>query len=311
MKERILVVSSANMDFVQRLRRLPLSGETLIEQTGTYSWFPGGKGANSAVAMARLGVDCVFCCRLGCDSNGKRLLALYEREGIDTRFIVKDPDHQTGLASIFVEEDGKNRILVYPGANLALCSEDVEDAFTCLPDAVYFQMEIPEVAALSAAEHAHRKNIPLIVDAGAVREDFPLEELGRVEIFSPNENETFVITGIRPSNADSCLRAAIRLKTRVDAKYILIKLGKLGSFLYDGKYYHMIPAKTVSVVDTTAAGDVFTAAVAARYLRGDSLLDAVRYATYAGAICVSREGAYPSIPRESDIEEMIRKEEED
>ena len=116
MKSRVLVVSSANMDFVQRMAIIPEAGQTIVTDS-TYSYIPGGKGANSAVTFARLGADTVFCARVGRDQNGAALRRIYEKEGIDTRFLVEDPESATGLASIIVEEDGVNRIVVYPGAN--------------------------------------------------------------------------------------------------------------------------------------------------------------------------------------------------
>ncbi len=211
MDKRILVVSSANLDFVQRMQHLPRAGETVTEGENGYSYVPGGKGANSAVTYARLGDDCVFCARLGSDANGDRLLSVYEKEGIDTRFIARDRKVPTGLASILVEESGANRIIVYPGANNTMTAADAEDALTCYPDGVYLQFEIPDEAVLAAAHFAHEKDIPVFVDAGPARADFPLEKLGRVEIFSPNETETRIFTGIEPTNSDTCLRAAIKL----------------------------------------------------------------------------------------------------
>lgn len=304
MKPRVLVVSSANMDFVQRMQKIPLSGQTLIEKEGSYAWNPGGKGANSAITFARLGTDCVFCCRLGNDSNGNRLVRLYQKEGVDTRFVFLDNETPSGLASIIVEENGNNRIIVYPGANEKLSEADIEEAMTCLPDAVFMHFEISEEAALATARFASKSNIPLIIDAGPAKPDFPLDQLGPVEIFSPNETETFAYTGIHPISPEMCLKACIRLSTKVHAKYIVLKLGKQGSFLYDGKFYHVIPPFEVPVVDTTAAGDVFTAALTARYVAGFGILDSVRYATYAAAVCVSKAGAYPSIPTIDEIEAL-------
>lgn len=301
MDKRILVVSSANLDFVQRMQHLPRAGETVTEGENGYSYVPGGKGANSAVTYARLGDDCVFCARLGSDANGDRLLSVYEKEGIDTRFIARDRKVPTGLASILVEESGANRIIVYPGANNTLTAADAEDALTCYPDGVYLQFEIPDEAVLAAAHFAHEKDIPVFVDAGPARADFPLEKLGRVEIFSPNETETRIFTGIEPTNSDTCLRAAIKLGTMVDAKYIVIKLGGRGAFVYDGKYSHIVPAIPVTAVDTTAAGDTFTAAMVHFYLQGMDILSATHMGHCAAAIGVSRPGAYTSIPTKAEV----------
>lgn len=300
-KHRILVVSSANIDFVQRMRRMPYSGETVIENELGYSYIPGGKGANSAITFARFGADCVFACKLGNDSNAKRLLSIYQKEGIDTRYIFRDDELPTGLASILVEDNGKNRIICYPGANMALSVDDVENSFTCYPDAVYMQLEIPDEAVFEAARRANEDDIPLFVDAGPARLDFPLDRLGRVEIFSPNETETRVFTGISPTSEESCLRAAIKLSSLVDAKYIVIKLGSKGAFIYDGREYYMIPSEQVEAVDTTAAGDIFTAAMTYVYLNNHNIVSAVKYATCAAAISVTKEGASSSIPTRAEV----------
>ena len=150
MKERILVISSANIDLSVKAKRFPAAGETLISD-GDYAYLPGGKGANASRALAALGADTVFLCRLGDDSNGRRLRTLYEREGIDTRFIVTDCDEKTGFALVLCEEGAENRIIVYPGANAYLSASDVEEAFTSYPDGVFVQMEIPDEALLAAA----------------------------------------------------------------------------------------------------------------------------------------------------------------
>ena len=295
-KQRILVVSSANIDFVQRMRRVPYSGETVVETGLGYSYVPGGKGANSAITFARFGADCVFACRLGRDANAKRLVSVYQREGIDTRYIREDPDAPTGLASILVEENGKNRIIVYPGANMTMGIEDIEAGFTCYPDAVYLQLEIPDEAVIETCRRANQDGIPIFIDAGPARLDFPLDELGHVEIFSPNENETRIFTGISPSNEDACLRAAVKLSTLVDAKYYVLKLGERGSFVYDGQNYQSIPAEKVTAVDTTAAGDVFSAVMTYVYLQNKNIVSAMKYATCAAALSVTRPGASTSIP---------------
>lgn len=302
-KQRILVISSANIDFVQRMRRMPYSGETVIENELMYSYIPGGKGANSAIAFARFGADTVFACKLGHDANGKRLRSIYDREGIDTRYIYEDEETPTGLASILVEDNGKNRIIVYPGANMTLTADDIEDSFTCYPDAVYMQLEIPDEAVIEAARRANEAGIPLFIDAGPARLDFPLDKLGKIEIFSPNESECRIFTGITPNTEENCLRAAIRLSSLVEAKYIVIKLGDKGAFIYDvGKReYFTVPSEKVEAVDTTAAGDIFTAVMTYVYLQNRDIVSAVKYATCAAAISVTREGASTSIPTRAEV----------
>ena len=293
--KRILVVSSANMDFVQRMHRIPARGETVTEDL-SYAYVPGGKGANSAVAFARLGTACVFCTCLGDDENGKVLRALYEKEGIDTSHIAISREVPTGLASIIVEEDGSNRIIVYPGANAVISEEDIRAAFDCRPDAVYVQLEISQDAVVYASKLACERGIPFIVDAGPARADFPLSALGAVEIFSPNETETRIFTGIEPVDEASRLAAAKRLYETVNTKYVVLKLGSAGAYLYDGKSGVTLPSYSVKVVDTTAAGDTFTAALVRFYLDGEPIGRAVALANCAASISVSRAGASASIP---------------
>ena len=302
--KRILTVSSANMDFVMSVSKIPQGGETQLE-SGTYQFVPGGKGANSAVAVRRLGGDSVFCCRLGKDANGSIMHNIYKKEGLDTRFIVVDPDAVTGLGAIMVEPNGQNRIILFPGANVRLTKDDIDASFISRPDALLMQLEIPVDAVMHAAWTAHEKNIPIILDAGPANADFPLEELPPLEIFSPNETETEIFTGINPTNPNNCLRAAMELQKKVVAKYYVIKLGGRGCYIYDGKYYHCLPAYGVNAVDTTAAGDAFTAALTLEYLRSGDIVRAGRYANVVGALAVSKKGALPSLPTEVLVNKFI------
>ena len=299
-KPRILVVSSANIDLMARMRSVPHVGETVLE-SNRYDYIPGGKGANSALAIAKTGGESVFCCKLGSDTHGAKLVGIYEGSGINTRFVTADKKERTGLALVMVEQNADNRIVVYPGANRRLRPADVEDAFTCYPDALYLQFEIPEETVLAAADMAHAQGVPIIVDAGPAVRDFPLESLGPVEIFSPNEEETYAYTGIRPSSLESCLKACLALANRVQAKYYVLKLGERGVYLYDGKYYNVLASYNVEEVDTTAAGDAFTAAMPVEYLRSYDIKRACEYGNIAGAITVSRPGAFPSIPSHEEI----------
>ena len=305
-KPRILVISSANIDFVQRMRRVPYSGETVVETDLDYTYVPGGKGGNAAVAFARFGADTVFACKLGKDTNGKKLSAIYKYEGIDTNYVLMDEEYPTGLASSLIEENGKNRIIVYPGANNAFRPDEVEETLNSLPDAIFMQFELPDETIIEVSRQASRAGIPLFIDAGPARLDFPLGKLGKVEIFSPNEVETRVYTGITPSSEESCLRAAIRLSSMVDAKYIVLKLGERGAFIYDGREYFTVPAEDVVAVDTTAAGDIFSAVMTYVYLINGNIVSAVKYATCAAALSIQKEGAYPSIPTRDEVMAYVR-----
>ena len=300
-KKKILLIGSSNMDFTMNVYRVPEAGETLLDDGGV-AYTPGGKGANSAVAFHKLGAECVFCTKLGADIHGQKLYNYYKEIGINTSYIKVDHDHPTGLSVVIREGDGQNRIVVYPGANSYLTTEGVLEAFECHPDAVYIGFEIPFSIALSAAKIAAARRIPIFIDPAPANKEFSLENLPEVEVFSPNEAETLEYTGISPTGMESSLRAALALSRKVKAKYIVIKQGQRGAFLYDGKRYSTFPAARVEkAVDTTAAGDAFTAALTLEYLRCGDIREAIKFANVAGAITVSRVGASVAVPTEEEI----------
>ena len=303
--KRILLVGSSNMDLSMNLLRLPEAGETLIDDGGV-AYVPGGKGANSAIAVQKLGGQCVFCTKLGADAHGQKLYGYYKEMGIDTKYIKVDHDHPTGLAVVIKEADGTNRIVVYPGANAYITREAIEEAFDCEPDALYLGFEIPFEMALFAANIAASRGVPIFVDAAPANKDYPLEKLPPVEVFSPNETETLEYTGINPTGMESSLRAALAIWRRVKCKYVVIKQGARGAFLYDGKRYNTFPAmRAARVVDTTAAGDACTAALTVEYLRTGNIEGAIRYGTAAGALTVTKKGASSSIPTVEEVEALL------
>ena len=306
MSKRVLVVSSANMDIKLPIREMPAAGETLLCD-GSVSYSPGGKGANSAVTFASLGAETVLCARIGRDSHGESLYDFYKEKGIDVRHIAIDREQPTGCAVVFVDNMGQNRILAYPGANSYLSERDVDEGFLSCPDALYLQMEIGQNAFFAAANYAHRHDIPIFVDAGPARADFPFDRMPPVKVFSPNETETEIYTGMKLTGTDSMLAASMELLRRVRAEYIVIKLGERGAFVCNGRHFKFVPGFSVRVVDTTAAGDAFTAALTLRYLEnGGDINDAVRYGCAAGAITVSRSGAAYAVPNSAaEVEALI------
>lgn len=304
-RKKILLVGSANMDFSMNVYRVPEAGETLLDDGGV-AYTPGGKGANSAIAFHKLGAECVFCTKLGADAHGQKLYNYYKEMGINTSYIKVDHDHPTGLSVVIKEADGQNRIVVYPGANSNITTEGILEAFDCQPDAVYIGFEIPFSVALSTAKIAAARNIPIFIDPAPANKDFALDNLPPVEVFSPNETETFEYTGIMPTTMETSLRACLAISRRVKCKYIVLKQGQRGAFLYDGKRYSTFPAARVDkVVDTTAAGDAFTAALTLEYLRCGDIREAVKYANVAGALTVTRPGASTSIPTEEEVRAHI------
>ena len=303
--KKVLIIGSSNMDLALNVYRVPAPGETVIDDGGV-AYTPGGKGANAAVAFSRLGAKTVFSTKLGVDAHGIRLYEFYKEEGIDTSYIKVDRDFPTGFSVVMKEGNGQNRIIVYPGANTRISTENMVEAFSCAPDALFLGFEIGFESALIAARIAASRNIPIFVDAAPAEKRFALESLPYVEIFSPNETETYEYTGIMPNGSDSSLKAALALWKRVNCKYIVIKQGERGASLYDGKRFDMIPAERVGeVVDTTAAGDTFSAAMTLEYLRSQDIKRAIRYGAAAAAIAVSRHGASSSVPTAEEVERFI------
>ncbi len=304
-KRKMLVIGSANMDLSLNMYKLPEAGQTVTDDGGV-AYTPGGKGANAAVAFKRLGDDVVFCAKLGADIHGQKLYAYYKDNGINTAYIKADHSFPTGFAAVIKEASGQNRIVYYPGANVHITNDAVREAFTSRPDAVYLGFESSFDTALTAARIAAADGVPIFLDAAPASKAYPLEALPRLEIFSPNETETLEYTGVMPAGAESSLRAALELHKRVKCKYIVIKQGERGAFIYDGKHYHMIPPyRPDKVVDTTAAGDIFGAALLHEYLRTGDIISAANYAAAAGAIAVSRAGASESAPTDEDVRKFM------
>lgn len=307
-KPRILTVGSANIDLMARMTKIPSVGQTVLESAG-YEYIPGGKGANTAVAVHKMGGESIFCAKRGNDTHGSKLADIYAAAGINTRFITATQKERTGLALVMVEANGNNRIVAYPGANMLLRPEDTEAAMICYPDAMLISLEIPYETVVAAASYARNAGIPVIIDAGPASKEYDLDALGELEIFSPNETEIYTYTGVRATTPNTCLKACLALSNKVKAKYYVLKLGERGVFLYDGTYFTFIASHNVDVVDTTAAGDVFTAALACEYLRSRDIKRACEYANMAGALTVTREGAFASVPSHEDIRNFVLKNE--
>lgn len=307
-KKRILVVGSSNMDLSMNMYKVPEAGETLTDDGGV-AYMPGGKGLNSAAAFKRLGGECVFCTKLGADLHGQKLYSYLKETGLDTSCIKVDRDAPTGFAAVLKEADGQNRIIYYPGSNVCITRENLNEAFGCEPDALYVSFEVSFEVALAAARIASSRGIPIFIDAAPADKSYPLENLPPLEIFSPNETETLEYTGILPVGLDASLRAALALWKRVKCKYLVIKQGTRGVFIYDGKHYSMIPAyRADKVVDTTAAGDVFTSALTLEYLEsGGDIVIASKYGAAAGAVTVSKVGAASSVPTVEEIIDLIKR----
>lgn len=294
MTSSILVIGSSNTDMVVKAPHLPAPGETILG--GTFLMNPGGKGANQAVAAARLGGSVTFICKTGNDIFGKQSVGLFEEEGIETAFIFEDPQHPSGVALITVDDKGENCIVVASGANAHLTAEDLLPATHCIErsEIILMQLEIPlETVAYAARVAAHFGKIVILNPAPVC----PLEDelLKHVSIITPNETEALMLTGIKIIDEATAAQAAELLHTK-GISTVIITLGSKGAFVSHEGVYTLVPAPIVEAVDTTAAGDVFNGALSVALSENKTMLAAVDFACKAAAISVTRLGAQASAP---------------
>lgn len=300
---KILVIGSANMDFVIRTPEIPLPGETVLGTSLTL--IPGGKGANQAYAAGKLGAQTAMIGAVGNDTNGQALLQSLQSVGVDTsgmEILEKEP---TGAAFISVNDKGQNNIIVVPGANGRVTTEQIHahEALFDESDIVVFQLEIPMETVVEAARIAKAKGKMVILDPAPAPEMLPDELIRNVDILKPNEHELARISGM-PTDTPEHIRAAADAMFARGVKTLVVTLGGSGSALVEPGHMEVFPAHKVEVVDTTAAGDSFTAAFALSLTNGESCADAIRFASRVSSIVVTRKGAQTSIPSMAEVLEQ-------
>ena len=302
MNPKIVVIGSANTDFVLTMPELPSKGETVLGDQ--FRVVRGGKGANQAVAAARLGAEVTFVARLGKDSFGNEAVAAYREEGISTEFIVQDADIHSGVALILVNQNGENMIAVGPGANGRLTPADVRAASGAIleADCVLLQLEIPLDAVQAAVEIAHTSSVRVILNP-APAQKLPPEILKSIDILTPNETEAAILAGQDPSSKDQ--KSLAELASILGIPQLVVTLGPRGACIVQGGVRTDVPSFTIKPVDTTASGDAFNGALAVALARGEDLPQAVRYANAAGAITATRHGAQPSLPTRQELEQFM------
>lgn len=304
MKKRILCVGEARIDLCMPVGELPRSPKAPI-LAKSCGFVPSGSAAIAATAVARLGGDSVLCTRLGKDRNGVDLRKIYEYERIDTRFVASDATLPTSFSVIYANETVERQICLSPDASSALSPSDVEGAFICRPDAIIASTDLPRDTLLATARHAAKREIPVYLDGGASVGTFPFDELSPIELFAPDEDETKLLTDVSPDTPEKCLKAAIALSRIVRARFYAIKLGSRGCYIYDGRYYHCLPAYDVKAKDPSAAGDAFLAALTLEHLEHGDVARAGKVANAVGALTVNRRGALVSVPHRKDVAEFI------
>ena len=294
MTASIVVVGSLNMDLVMRMARAPVGGETLPGID--FAMLPGGKGANQAVACARMGANVIMVGRVGIDANGDVLKAGLAADGIDAREVKGLASTHTGVASIWVEDDGQNRIVLAPGANGLLDPAGIARANTMIDMSgmLICQLEVPMPAVQAAIDRAYAAHVPVLLNPAPA---LPLPDAiwPRIDILVLNESEATAYAGMPVVDPNSAAEAGAALRARGPDR-VLVTLGAQGVVVVDGGGARHSAARKVKAVDTTAAGDTFIGALAAALCEGQSLDDAVALGQAAAALCVTRKGAQTSIP---------------
>jgi ribokinase len=303
MRPRLVVIGSANRDLVVTTDRIPSAGETVIG--GAFVTAAGGKGANQAVAASRLGAEVWFVGCVGQDAFGEVLATEMEDAGVNTELLRRDPAEPTGVALIGVDRRGENAIIVAPGANHRVGRTDIEAARPAIAaaDAVVVQLEIPLETVATAVQIARAAGVRVILNPAPVREEgaVPPSLLSRVDVLTPNEHEAASLLGRATTAGIDWAEASAALR-EMGVGTVIVTLGEAGCMLADDAGVRAIPAPRVAAIDTTAAGDCFTGALAVALAEGQPTDAAARVASRAAALSVTRLGAQPSLPTRAEVD---------
>ena len=297
---KIIVVGSLNADLVVRTPRFPQPGETISGED--LQVIPGGKGANQAVAAARLGANVSMLGRVGKDNFGDFLLDNLKANHVDT-YLVQGDDASTGTATIIVDANGQNSIILSAGANGKVSSLDVEHASFSDYSLLLLQLEIPTLTVLSAAKLAKQSGVRVILNPAPAKE-LPDELISLADFIIPNETELSLLTGMEVNDIPSAEEAA-RVLLIKGAKNFIVTLGNKGALIVNEEITTHVETFIVDVVDTTAAGDAFIGGFASVLDSANSLADAVRYGCACGALATTKFGAQPSLPSKKEVENFM------
>ena len=302
--KNLTVFGSFFEDLCGRGPYLPKPGETLIGSTFTYG--PGGKGSNQAVAAKRAGVDVTMVTKIGNDLYGGLMLEFYKAEGINSGLVLKDNENSTGIALILVDENsGENTILVVPGACHNITSSDVDSAEDTIKNSAMLmvQMEVNIDATFKAMQLAYKNNIPIIMNpAPAQKLDDSIYKM--VDFLTPNETEAEILTGIKTDSMTNIKLAADWLFKK-GVKNVIITMGSDGIYIKNNELEAIVPAFKVQAVDTTGAGDAFNGCLAVALMEGLNIIDAAKFANAGAALSVTKIGTAPAMPFREEIENFI------
>jgi len=303
-RPKVVVVGSSNMDLVVKSSRIPAKGETILG--GDFIMTPGGKGANQAVAAAKLGAEVYFVAKLGDDIFGRQSLSNFQKVAVHTEYVVQTNEAPSGVALITVDEAGDNVIVVAPGANLKLSPEDVKIAQPVISSsgAVAAQLEVPLETVEFAARLANDASVPFILDP-APAQKLSAEFLQMVDILTPNETEAEILTGVKVTDENSAQVAAKDLLEH-GVKAVILTMGAKGYLLATKDAAEFVPSVKVDAVDATAAGDAFTGSLGVGIAQGKTLRHAALFANHVAALSVTKMGAQSSMPDAGQVENFIK-----
>jgi ribokinase len=292
------------MDLVVKSPRIPAVGETILG--GDFIMTPGGKGANQAVAAAKLGAKVCFIARLGNDIFAQQSLSNFKKEGVNTKYIIQTKEAPSGVALITVDYSGNNVIVVAPGANQMLSPDDVKRAESDIASsgALVAQLEIPLETVEFAAQLANNCGVLFILDPAPAQKLSP-ELLKMVDVLTPNETEAQILTDIKVIDESSACVAAKKLLA-YGVKSVILTMGAKGFLLADNDRMEFVSAVKIDAVDTTAAGDAFTGSLAVGLAQGKTLYDAALFANYVAALSVTEMGAQSSMPAGEAVDRFIK-----
>ncbi|MGY3943788.1 ribokinase [Aeromonas tecta] len=300
---RLVVLGSVNADHVLRVPHFPRPGETLTGHS--YRVVPGGKGANQAVAAARLGAAVSFIARVGDDAIGHQMRAGFAQDGIDVSAVEQDEALPTGIAIIYVSDEGENSIGISAEANGALSPDMVKrhEAMIANAHTLLLQLEVPLESVFEAARLARAQGTRVVLNPAPAR-PLSAELLALVDLITPNQTEAELLTGVKVSDEASAREAAVRFH-QMGIGEVMITLGSQGVYCSNRDRQILIPGFKVAAVDTTAAGDTFNGAMLAAELAGADFNAAVRFAHGAAALSVTRLGAQSSIPAKTEVDAFL------
>ncbi|MFL0162499.1 ribokinase [Aquirufa salirivi] len=296
---KIIVIGSSNTDMVIQSDRLPAPGETVLG--GTFFMNPGGKGANQAVAAARLGGETYFIAKVGKDVFGESALQQFALEGIHGQYICQDDKQPSGIALINVDAHGENCITVASGANAHLMPPDIEVANSLFQQGnwLLLQLEIPIETVIFSLEKAHHAGLSVVLNPAPACA-LPESIYAHIDIISPNETETEFLTGIRPVD-EASLSLACDYFLSLGVKSVVITRGAKGAYWKTHEAFGHVPAQQVVAVDSTAAGDCFNGALVVALSEGMAFQQAIAFACKAAALSVTQLGAQSSMPRRKQL----------